>query len=56
MEPDAEFRLDQLPESGRRPELGVEAMVGRGLGQPAEGDLLLEVGQLGRPARDGPGE
>src|SRR3954454_9771689 len=31
-------------------------MVGRGLGQPAEGDLLLEVGQLGRAARDGPGE
>jgi hypothetical protein len=53
---DAEFLLDQLPESGRRPELGVEAMVGRGLGQPAEGDLLLEGGQLGRAARDGPGE
>jgi hypothetical protein len=56
MESDAEFLLNPLAESGRRPEFGVEAMVGRGLGQPAEGDLLLEVGQLGRAARDGPGE
>jgi hypothetical protein len=56
MESDAEFLPDQLPESARRPELGVEAMVGRSLGQPTEGDLLLEVGQLGRAARDGPGE
>ena len=43
------------PSRGRGPQFGLEAMVGRAVGQPAQGDLLLGAGELGRPARDRPG-
>ena len=56
VERDIEFFPDQLPQPRRRPKFRLEAVVQRALGQPAEGDLLLDAGQLGRAARHGPGE
>jgi hypothetical protein len=42
-------------EPRRRPEFGLEAVVRRALGEPAQGDLLLGGGELAGPPRDRPG-
>src|SRR4029077_16844132 len=38
-------------EPRRRPEFGLETVVRRALGEPAEGDLLMDRGELAGPAR-----
>src|SRR5512143_2121777 len=49
---DSELLPDQLAQAWGGPQLGLEAMVQRALGQPAQGDLLLNRRQLPWPPRD----
>jgi hypothetical protein len=53
MEADAELLPDQPGQARGGPQFGGEPVLGRLLAQPAEDDLLLGGGELGRAARDG---
>jgi hypothetical protein len=47
----AELLLDELSQARSGPQVGNEAIFGGGVGQPAEHDLLLGRGELGRTPR-----
>lgn len=51
IEIDIEFPADHEGQPRPGPEIGGEPVLGRHVGQPSADDLLLGVGQLGRPAR-----